>query len=96
MTAPLRFACKCTSIALLMGTLTLQACTVVSVAENAVDATVFVGKTAVKGTVGAGKLAVKGTKLAIRTSRAPMTCTDSRGTSYLAPKGSDGLYFCPT
>jgi hypothetical protein len=74
----------------------MQACTVVQVAENAVDATVFVGKTAVKGTVGAGKLAVKGTKLAIRTSRAPMTCIDSGGASYVAPKGPDGFYFCPT
>lgn len=74
----------------------MQACTVVQVAENAVDATVFVGKTAVKGTVGAGKLAVKGTKLAIGASRAPMTCIDGDGGSYVAPKGPDGFYFCPT
>lgn len=91
------------AIALLTGAMTLQACSGEQIADNTVDATVFVGKTAVKGAVGAGKLAVKGGKVAnksikARNSKFPpgsAVCIDAEGQQYLAPVNDAGVSFCP-
>lgn len=91
------------AIALFSSAMALQACSGEQIADNTVDATVFVGKTAVKSAVGAGKLAVKGGQAAnksikARNSKFPAgsaICIDADGRQYLAPKTDAGISYCP-